>query len=1161
MRLTQLKLSGFKSFVDPTVVPFSSQLVAVVGPNGCGKSNIIDAVRWVMGEGSAKTLRGESMTDVIFNGSSDRKPVGQASVELVFDNHLGRFAGQFSSYQEIAIKRIVTRDGDSGYFLNGTRCRKRDITDLFLGTGAGTRGYSIIGQNTISQIVEAKPEELRAYLEEAAGVSKYKERRRESMQRIGQTRENLERVKDICGELESQLNRLERQANVAERYKSLKQKERQYKGEILALKWQRLTAEQAEQHLELSRLSSIHEAHQAEITRFTKTIALLDSQILDTQQVLDTIQAQYYQLGKEVVRLQEAQQQQLREKHQLDIERTQMRSDIQNAETQLAEDIGVYQVCQADLNEVLLRLGALKETFLQYSQRLEDKQTQATILNQQYQAQQTRTNQYQRDVQLQTLNQQHRAARQQELVLRLEKIQAERAHYPQTDNEAVLTALREQQQQEEQVCQQLLSQHQVLVAAGDTLSTQVRELEQQLRVAQDKAQRLSVEHAALAASLQATFQKMPVDVSKIQQSSQRLVELIEVNEDWRLAIEWALGDALQAAVADSLNDILPSLTASVGQSMTWVTAITAKTTEGARPRLSDKIQGVKPVWLFSLDLIFAANSLEEAAAWLPTLSDTQSIMTADGVWLGQGWLRVADFKQLDKTSLVLKQKVLIELKETLATAEAQIYVQKKRREELYAQREENEGAQQLLRQALAESQKNLDEINRTYLQKKQAIEQALLHINRLQTEYDELQMDLEDIAAEQIKINDALTLALQQSEDTERQREDLALEKAAADEALHSCRIQVDEAKSALHAAELQHHREQLKSQQLQETIEREQARLLQLRERFDRLDSRARVLDKPDETAKVALLQAMERHLQLETELAEIRQQLDALQDQSRVAHQSKTTVMQKDNLMQEHIVSCKLAEQLLKTKADSLLESLKESDMDLDTYLSQCAEPTSIEMREQQLQEISDKIKRLGAINLMAIEEYQTELARKTHLDEQSQDLHDALATLEAAIAKMDEETRVRFEETFTAVNTLFQALFPRLFGGGRARLQLTCDNLLEAGILVMAEPPGKRNSTIQLLSGGEKAMTAVALVFAIFQLNPSPFCMLDEVDAPLDDLNVGRFCDLVKEMSQYVQFLLITHNKVTMELAEHLIGVTMREPGVSRIVAVDVAQAISA
>ncbi len=317
---------------------------------------------------------------------------------------------------------------------------------------------------------------------------------------------------------------------------------------------------------------------------------------------------------------------------------------------------------------------------------------------------------------------------------------------------------------------------------------------------------------------------------------------------------------------------------------------------------------------------------------------------------------------------------------------------------------------------------------------------------------------------------------------------------------------------------------------------------------------------EKPDETAKIALLQAMEHHVQLETELTHIRQNLDALQDQLRFAHQSKTAAVQKDNSLQDQIMSCKLAEQSLKNKADSLLESLQEAEMDLEAYLSQCINHAPIEAREQQLLEISDKIKQLGAINLMAIEEYETELARKTHLEEQSQDLHEALATLEAAIAKMDEETRVRFEETFTAVNKLFQTLFPRLFGGGRASLQLTCDNLLEAGILVMAEPPGKRNSTIQLLSGGEKAMTAVALVFAIFQLNPSPFCMLDEVDAPLDDLNVGRFCDLVREMSQYVQFLLITHNKVTMELAEHLIGVTMREPGVSRIVAVDVAQVMT-
>lgn len=1159
MQLKQLKLSGFKSFVDPTVVPFSSQLVAVVGPNGCGKSNIIDAVRWVMGEGSAKTLRGESMADVIFNGSTERKPIGQASVELVFDNSLGRLSGQFSSYQEISIKRLVTRDGDSSYFLNGSRCRRRDITDLFLGTGAGTRGYSIIGQNTISQLVEAKPEDLRAYLEEAAGVSKYKERRRETLQHIQHTRENLARVQDISTEIETQLSRLERQAKAAEQYKLLKDEERQCKANLLSLKWQALTREQEQKRIELKQLLLTHEEYQAHIAKAVNTLSVLDSQVFDTQNKFQTLQAQYYQVGNEVARLEEVQQQQKREKQQLEADRVQMMADIHSADTQLEQDTASYQSCQDEWTLLSQRTEELKATFASLSEVLQEKQAQAIAWNHKKQDIQSLLNQYQRDVQVETLNQQHLESRVQEALSRLEKIQMERSQYEVVGADDGLEVLREQQAIANDDYVHAMAHQQSLVEQGLIISAQVREIEQQLRAGQDETQSLRVEHASSQASLLAALRDIPQVVSENETECKRLVELIQIEEQWRSACEWVLGESLHAVAMTSLDSLMPSLSSLVGQTMVWVTPTKKTDVDSAFPRLLDKIEGFKPAWLYPLENVLTASTIEEALSWLPMLEIDQSIMTADGIWLGHGWLRTADFKKVDETSLVLRQKALVDLREALTIAEQNISELQQKREAIYDLRAENEQKLHLAQVSTADCQKILQDINAQFHQKQHAMEQAIQQTNRLQNEYDELLIHLESMAVERVRIDDSLSLATQQSQAYEQQLQTLLIEKTAWDDALNESQKQVEDARAALHETELQCNREQLKAQQFKETVLREGRRKEKLCERLAVLNQRLQHVDTPNETAKVELIQLIEKHQHLEQELNHVRQDLDVLQSQVRDENQTKLLAEQKDNGVQEQIVHCKLAEQSLMTRTAGLMESFRELEIDTSQCIVQDLSNMSVETQEEQLSRTSDKIKRLGAINLIAIDEYQAELARKKHLDEQSQDLNEALATLESAIAKMDEETRLRFEDTFIQVNTLFQTLFPRLFGGGNARLQLTCDNLLEAGVLVMAQPPGKRNSSIHLLSGGEKAMTAVALVFAIFQLNPSPFCMLDEVDAPLDDLNVGRFCDLVKEMSQSVQFLLITHNKVTMETAEHLIGVTMREPGVSRIVAVDVEMAL--
>ncbi len=1162
MQLKQLKLSGFKSFVDPTVVPFSSQLVAVVGPNGCGKSNIIDAVRWVMGEGSAKTLRGGSMVDVIFNGSSQRKSIGQASVELVFDNNSGRFSGQYASYQEISIKRLVTRDGESSYFLNGGRCRRRDITDLFLGTGAGTRGYSIIGQNTISQIVEAKPEDLRAYLEEAAGVSKYKERRRETLQRIQQTRENLARVSDICRELESQLQRLERQASAASKYKSLKQDERECKSDVLALKWRFLTQEHEQKRAELSQLLLKHEEHQAALAKLTNQQVQLEAQRIESQDALQVIQTQFYQAANEVTRLQDLQQQQAREKQQLALDVSQVASDIQLAESQLQHDSASQQVCQDECHQLLSQTQFLKTMFEQRRQILNENQQQESIWNTKKQTIQSLVNQYQREVHVGQLKVQHIEQRRQDALVRLEKMEVERALCAVHEDDNALIALKEQQASAQEAYQQASAEQQSFSQHVDELKEQIRIIEQQLRSAQDEAQSLKSEHAALQASLQAALRDLTPQSSGLDvfDDRPRLVELLHVDEPWRSACEWVLGESLHAVTLESLDPLMLSLESFGGQRATFVTPLDTTEEVGVFPRLSDKITGFKPAWIHPLENVFIADSLEIARSWVPTLANHQSVITADGFWFGVGWVRVADFVAQDETSLLLRKKALATLHDALQLALERVNLLQQDRDRLHGLLLEKERCQQTSTKMRDEYQQTLSDLNTLCRNKQHIVEQASLQMQRLQTTLDELHLLLEDLVEERIRAEDTLTLAVRQSEDHEQQWQQLLIEKSKWDDAFAASRIETEEARTALHQAELQSNNAQLKAQQLSETILREQARLSTLNSRYITLQERYRHIDMPDHAQEAMLLQTIDQHHQLENELNHARQQLDSLQTQAREIQQSKLMVEQQASAVQADIIQRQLEEQSLIAHTDVLMESLSELEIDASLRIVHLPSDCTVEEREQQLQAIVEKIKRLGAVNLVAIDEYQTELARKTHLDEQSNDLNEAIATLESAIAKMDTETQTRLKETYDQVNTLFQALFPRLFGGGHARLQLTCDNLLEAGVVVMAQPPGKRNSTIHSLSGGEKAMTAVALVFAIFQLNPSPFCMLDEVDAPLDDLNVGRFCDLVKEMSQYVQFLLITHNKVTMELADHLIGVTMREPGVSRIVTVDVEQALS-
>ena len=1162
MHLKQLKLAGFKSFVDPTVVPFPSQLVAVVGPNGCGKSNIIDAVRWVMGESSAKNLRGESMTDVIFNGSSNRKPVGQASVELVFDNSLGRLTGPFASYGEIAVKRVVTRDGDSSYYLNGSKCRRKDITDIFLGTGAGARGYSIIGQGTISRLIEAKPEELRAFLEEAAGVSKYKERRRETLQRIEHTRENLTRVADIRDELDKQLQRLERQAKAAERYTLLKEEETLCRAEILALKWREFTQQQLVKQSALHELAVHYEQQQSALTGATRERAVLNEQVHEANEQSQQIQESFYQLGTDIARLEETIQQREKDKKRLEHDRQQMQEDWQIAAEQLKQDKEDLQSCQHNAHDLNERLLQLKSSFTEQEIEWQEAQKQQIHWDKGWHEAQTVANTLKNELQITQINLNHLEERRQHTVLRLEKLELEHASVSLVDLQQETIELNEKQlklKETQMFDEAQLKQEQECISA---LRIQTQETEQQLHQLQDEFHRLNSEYAALTAAQKAARQvsKRNKEGIKAWSEKPRLMDVLDIDTKWQPVCEMVLGDDLHAYVLEDFEELWPQWSFCEQQRESVVTLRQSEASKQTYPRLADKVKGSVPATIHQLEHIYTAENLDEALLWLPTLSEHESVVTLNGFWIGKGWVRLVSSDEQDEMGLLVRQQKIADLSLLVDELTQQIESIRQLRDQNHNQISQSAGYIELYQLNLNASNEALRVNDAALINNEQAIAHAQKQLMISANEKNELQTVLEELAVEQLSAAEKISHLEVRSHDSELQLQRFIHEKQTRQDALATLQKQVDELRHLVHQAELEYDREMTKTQQLTDRINREQERLDVLQERLEQLALQCLHSAEPGMELQEQLAEQLMKHSEVEQQLILSRERVSHFRMQLETLEKNALSHDAEVKRVQEAIAQARMEEQTLSVRALSMQESLDEYGLNAQILLENIPADVTQSMREEELLALAERIKRLGAINLAAIEEFVTEQQRKLYLDEQHEDLSQALATLETAIDKMDKETRLRLENTFDEVNTSFKSLFPRLFGGGRAQLELTCDNLLEAGIVVMAQPPGKRNSTIHLLSGGEKAMTAVALVFAIFQLNPSPFCMLDEVDAPLDDVNVGRFCALVKEMSQFVQFLFITHNKVTMELADHLIGVTMREPGVSRLVAVDVKQALT-
>ena len=1165
MRLQAIKLAGFKSFVDATTVPFPNNLCAVVGPNGCGKSNIIDAIRWVMGEGSAKNLRGESMTDVIFNGASNRKPVGQATIELLFDNSAGRLTGEYAAYSEISIKRQVSRDGQSSYFLNSVKCRRKDITDIFLGTGLGPRSYSIIEQGMISQLIEAKPEELRVYLEEAAGISKYKERRKETERRISHTRDNLDRLTDLREELERQIHHLERQAKNAERYTEFKKEEREVSAQLSALRWQNLDQKAGVQQQQIDQFEIELQARISDQRRVEAEIVALRDQLIGSNDSLAAVQQRFYDEGTEIARIEESIQYQSERARTLADSLRQ--TDQERTET--AASLGSDEALIRDLAEQLERLApeqaALSDSEIASKDQLEMAEHHVAELQQRWDQ---FTSEAAKVAQAGEIEQSKIALLEDSLQRLNQRLKAVGDDKTRLSEQAVaeeigpLEAMIETQ--EEQVGR-IQSEFDGLASQLQSQRVQNEQLSRTLNEQRSEMQHLAGRRASLDALQQAALGQAGDDTAWVSEqgleSALRVGESLEVDAGWEEAVEAVLGDALQGILVSNLRELSPAVARLTQGSITLLgmSDTHAPDVQGeARISLAAKIQSSAELSAW-LSHVFVAEDLEDALSLAENLAPDESVVTRDGLWMGASWIRVSADK--DVTAGVLQRQK--ELTRLIAQIEALETLIDTTDEELAAGAinltvlEQDRDA---LQSRLAEQQRAYGETRARLTAKRIQAEQIASELERADREITHSQAQLETDSVQLQAARSRLGGAMDEMEGVEATRAELAEQRHSAQQALVTLRQQAQADRDANHQLAL---RTQNLTAQLTATgqaITRLSARQTSLLERKQTLEADIAALAEPTTALQANLQERLQTRQGIEAELLAGRQVAQKIEFDIRSNESQRALFEEGVDQVRGQLEKARLEFQTLDVKRSTIEDLLKEAGAVLQDVISAMPEDADIPVWETELTKIENRIQRLGAINLAAIEEYKVQAERKAYLDAQNDDLEKALDTLMMAIRKIDIETRTRFKETFDLVNTKLQQLFPKLFGGGHAYLEMTGEDLLDTGVALMARPPGKRNSSIHLLSGGEKALTAIALVFSIFSLNPAPFCLLDEVDAPLDDANVMRYSELVKEMSRTVQFIYITHNKVAMEMAEQLMGVTMHEPGVSRLVSVDVEEAVA-
>ena len=1162
MRLNQIKIAGFKSFVDPTKIIFPASITGIVGPNGCGKSNVIDAVRWVMGESSAKNLRGESMQDVIFSGSSGRKPVGQASVELVFDNSDGRVKGEYAKYNEISVKRVATRAGQSKYFLNNTRCRRRDIADIFLGTGLGPRSYSIIEQGMVSRVIDARPEDLRVYFEEAAGISRYKERRRETETRMRHTRENLDRLTDLIEEIDKQLTRLDRQSKTAEKYKILKQDQRKLEAECLLLQ---KMAYDGEVEVQTRQLASIETAMQERIAQFRS----LEKQIEDCRQHLmqstdnhNEVQSQYYQLGSDISTEEQAieHQKNLRQ-HNLQ-ELGNIQQSLQDARQILESDQIKLNRLQTEISETSPKLDAGQEQLKTEEAKQQQVESEMSAWQEQWETFRREFHRVHESAQIENRGIEHIERQVQQAHKQSSRLQQEMQGLNPSGHEQEIQELEHsieaRTQEHAAILEQLESTSEEILGLRQSIDLQSTQLDEKRNLAQTLRGRLSSLEALQQHVLSETSDEVKhwLERNGIN-SGKRLTEILKVQNRLEQAVEVVLGPFLSAYCVEPGKAIPDSLIE--GHSLALVDRQAAGASESTRdwPRLLDSIDcdiDLAPL----LAGIYVCQDLQELAMRRIQLRAGESLVTPQGLWVGSNWVLQLGEEDQRTGMLAREQEIkqirsqLDEITQSVLQLKSQTDGERQRLQFVENQRDEDQ-------RNLSQLHQQTSEIRHQLSQRRAKVEQASNRFHQIESELrelDELQNKYSlELQTNSNKRNDMLAQIEQMAE----QETSLQSHKQDLQQHLDQGRNLLRQVREQFHQLEMQQQAQESEKQATEANIERMQQQGEQFNRRIAELNQAVENADLPLEELQAGLQTLLSSRNRKQQELNQSQEKVSELDNRQRQQESQRNQLQQQSDEIRNQLESKRMQCQELQIRSKTIEEQLQSTGFEANDVAEQIDPQAELQPWQEQLTTITQRIDRLGPINLAAIDEYREQSERKQYLDTQNEDLMAALATLESAIKKIDRETRERFKETFDHVNKRIGERFPKLFGGGEAHLELTEDDLLNTGVIIMARPPGKRVTNLQLLSGGEKALTAVALIFAIFELNPSPFCMLDEVDAPLDDANVGRFCSMVEEMSEQVQFIMISHNKITMEMAQTLNGVTMHEPGVSRLVSVDVGEAV--
>lgn len=1171
MRLSHIKLAGFKSFVDPTEIPVPGDLVGVVGPNGCGKSNVIDAVRWVLGESRASALRGESMQDVIFNGSANRKPVGRASVELMFDNDLGKAAGQWSSYAQICIKRVLRRDGESTYHINNIHVRRRDVADIFLGTGIGGRGYAIIEQGMISRIIEAKPEELRVFLEEAAGVSKYRERRRETESRLADTRENLLRVNDICQELEKQLLRLEEQAEAASQFKDMKIQLHMAQNLLWWARKQEAATQRSLAEKEFQSLQTTLEVETSSLRDAEKRLEEKRAQHYAIGDSLHQVQGELYAANGEVAHV-EQQIRHLRENRQRMAQQiTMVKNQLEHQEKQLEDATGSLNRWCGELERARLareagkqkakteneKLPLAESTFRLCQEKLAETQRSLLLVEQAGQ-----------------LEESHRAYAEktfQQLESRRVRLLAERDTLLPPTTEKLSHLLRETEsiaadlKQKQEVLAQTESLRLDAEEVKREFAPKVQVLEQQIIQADARLDALQRLQHRLEGSegLSAWLVKHQLGALP------RLWQSIQIEKGWEDALEAVLRERLNSAQLEQLEVAHEWVDDSPPGKWALFESARLSAQSGQVKDMPQEKQGWTPLYWFLtcdnagmksvldewLSGIFVVEGVRDGLLQRTKLSSREMLVTREGhIFTHHSLTYYAPDSQLH--GVLARQREIAQIKIEADTLTVALSVEKSALERAEETCHELESSVSRLRYDTGQLQQQHHDAQMQGLKLAQLAERANQRRSQIDSELTEIgQQAVAEISRKQGTETKLAEYRIQ-IETLQEQMHEERLAGAAAEQFLHAQRQFAQDAAREMQEAAFSEKTCQNKITELENSVDTIDENLVELRANLEKFQAEQGSFD---EVPLNSLLQEwLTRREHREQGLAAVRNALEDVANDLRGIEQERMTSEQKLHPLRESINRARLKEQEARITENQFGEQLKEAGADEDELIRALGK-TRPSALQAEINRLNIEIAALGAVNLVALEELQSSQTRKTYLDLQSQDLKEAVETLENAIRRIDGETRERLLETVDKVNGHLDEMFPTIFGGGQAKLILMGEEILDSGVQIFAQPPGKKNSSIHLLSGGEKALTALALVFSLFQLNPAPFCLLDEVDAPLDDSNTERFCNLVKKMSRHTQFVFISHNKITMEMAQQLIGVTMQEQGVSRVVAVEIEEAV--